>query len=162
LRPFSIAFFLVYFLCGVSDVLDGYIARKIGVASRLGEALDSIADFVLIAVALIVFVPLLAWEPWMLWWIGAIALARLLSLGIGFAKYRALAFIHTYANKAAGTALFCFPLLYRAAGLTATACILCCIVGLSALEELLIVICSKELDRNTPSLFSSRRKEGKL
>ena len=67
--------------------------------------------------------------------------------------------MHTYANKAAGAALFCFPLLYRLLGLAVTASILCCIASLSALEELLIVIRSKELDRNTTGLFSRRHKK---
>ena len=157
LRPLSILFFLVYVLCGASDILDGYIARRTKTTGRLGEALDSIADFIFVGVALVIFVPLLAWERWVPCWIGAIALMRLLSLGVGFVKFRALAFVHTYANKATGAALFCFPLLYRAAGLAVTASVLCCIASLSALEELLIVIRSKELDRNTASLFSRRQ-----
>jgi len=158
LRPLSVPFFLVYALCGASDILDGYVARKTQTSSKFGAALDSIADFIFVGVALVVFIPSLAWERWMLWWIGVIAFTRLLSLGTGFVKYRALAFVHTYANKATGAALFCFPLLYRTAGLSATVILLCCVASLSALEELLIVICSKELDRNTASLFLRRKR----
>ncbi|HCC34263.1 MAG TPA: CDP-alcohol phosphatidyltransferase [Ruminococcaceae bacterium] len=153
IKPLSVAFYIVYALCCVSDVLDGYIARKTHTVTKLGAMLDSIADFTLITVSLIIFIPLIAWEAWMLWWAGAIALARILSLGLGFAKYHTFAFLHTYANKAAGIVCACFPILYHTLGLTVTAAVLCGTASLSALEELIIIVSSKELDQNTQGLF---------
>ena len=44
LQPLSAGFFLVYSLTGVTDVLDGWIARKTKTASDFGARLDSIAD----------------------------------------------------------------------------------------------------------------------
>ncbi len=155
-KPLSALFFLIYFLCCVSDVLDGFIARKTNTTSRFGATLDSIADFVLIAVMLVIFVPLLELEPWMLWWTGIIALVRFASFGIGFAKYHEFAFLHTYANKATGIVCACFPVLYYVFGLTVTTHILCGAASLSALEELTITWRSKELDRNVKGLFSSK------
>jgi CDP-diacylglycerol--glycerol-3-phosphate 3-phosphatidyltransferase len=151
-------FFAVYFLCGISDILDGYIARKTNTSSRFGEILDSIADFIFVTVMLFIFIPLLAWGKWMLYMIGIIALVRFVSLGIGFVKYHAFAFLHTYANKITGIALICFPILYYAAGLTVTAFILCGIASLSALEELIITIHSKRLNRNVTSIFLDKYK----
>ena len=101
--PLSPAFFALYALCGVSDMLDGYIARKYQCASPLGAALDSIADFVFLAAALLSLIPALPWAGWMLWWAGAIALMRFASLSVGWLKFRTPAFLHTHANKAAGT-----------------------------------------------------------
>lgn len=152
--PLSVLFFVVYSLCCASDILDGYIARKTKTASKLGEILDSIADFVLVAVMLVILIPLLAWQWWMVYWVSAIAFTRFLSLGIGFAKYRAVSFLHTYANKVTGIALVCFPILFRVLGITATVFILCGIASLSALEELIITIGSKKLNRNIKSIFS--------
>ena len=34
-EPFSNIFFILYFLCGVSDTLDGYIARKFKLCSKI-------------------------------------------------------------------------------------------------------------------------------
>jgi CDP-diacylglycerol--glycerol-3-phosphate 3-phosphatidyltransferase len=153
-KPQSVLFFVVYALCCVSDVLDGYVARKTKTASRCGEVLDSIADFIFIAIVLIIFIPLLAWDRWAVYWLAIIALTRFLSLGIGFAKYRAMSFLHTYANKFTGVALVCFPVLYRICGMTATVFFLCCLASLSALEELTIIIRSKELNRNIKSIFA--------
>ncbi len=85
IQPLSALFFAVYLLCCASDVLDGFIARKTNTASKFGATLDSIADFVFITVMLVIFIPLLEMEPWMLWWIGMIALVRFVSLEIGYA-----------------------------------------------------------------------------
>ena len=153
-RPLSALFYTVYALCCVSDILDGYIARKTNTVSKLGETLDSIADFVLIAVMLVILIPLLAWESWMLWWVGGIALIRFTSLGVGFTKYRVFVFLHTYANKATGLVCALFPFIYQVLGLTITTGLLCAIASLSAIEELIISLSSKEIDRNTKGLFS--------
>ena len=151
--PFSPPFFVLYALCCVSDVLDGFVARKTNTESKLGETLDSIADFILIAVIFVAFIPFLMFEAWMLWWIGAIALLRFSSLGIGFARFHALTFLHTYSNKVTGIALSLFPVLYYSLGLSATVIILFSIAGLSAIEELIITIKARKLDRNIISMF---------
>ncbi|WP_195515061.1 CDP-alcohol phosphatidyltransferase family protein [Paraclostridium bifermentans] len=51
-EPFSKLFLIIYIACGISDVFDGYIARKFKTESKTGRALDSIADMVLIGVML--------------------------------------------------------------------------------------------------------------
>ncbi|MCL2035735.1 MAG: CDP-alcohol phosphatidyltransferase family protein [Oscillospiraceae bacterium] len=153
IRPLSILFYAIYFICGISDILDGYIARKTNTASKIGAALDSIADFVLVTVMLVIFIPIISWKLWLLYWIAAIAIVRLVSLGIGFVKYHTVAFLHTYANKATGIALFCFPLFYHVADSMITAIILCSIASLSAAEELLINLKEKNLNRNIRGLF---------
>jgi len=70
IKPLSILFFVIYALCGISDILDGYIARKTSTSSKPGEILDSIADLIFISITLIIFIPLLTWNPWMLYWVG--------------------------------------------------------------------------------------------
>jgi CDP-diacylglycerol--glycerol-3-phosphate 3-phosphatidyltransferase len=152
--PLSTQFFMLYIACGTSDVLDGYLARKTNCTSKLGATLDSIADLVLIAVLFIQFLPILPITFWMFCWLGGITFIRLTSLLIGFWKYHAVAFLHTYANKATGLALFCFPLLYDWLGLAITASFLCSIATLSALEELLINLTSKTLLLNRKSFFT--------
>ena len=153
IQPLSVLFFAVYLLCCASDVLDGFIARKTNTASKFGATLDSITDFVFIMVMLVIFIPLLKLELWMLWWIGMIALVRFVSLGIGYAKYCEFAFLHTYANKATGIVCASFPVQLQMFGLTATAFVLCGIASLSALEVLVITCRSKTLDRNIRGLL---------
>lgn len=46
---------LVGSVAGITDALDGFLARRLGVLSRFGAALDPIADKVLITVAFLCF-----------------------------------------------------------------------------------------------------------
>ena len=48
----------VFVLAAVSDALDGYIARKYAMVSKLGEFLDPVADKLMVSAALIVLLAL--------------------------------------------------------------------------------------------------------
>lgn len=152
LKPFSPMFFTVYTLCGISDVVDGPIARKSGNATRFGAALDSIADLIFIVMMMVILVPVLPWRPWMLCWIGMIVVIRLFSFVVGGIRFRTLAFLHTYANKTAGAILFLLPFLYDAFGLAIPCAIICTVGTLSAVEELSINIQAPVLDRDIPHI----------
>ncbi|MGN7764856.1 CDP-alcohol phosphatidyltransferase family protein [Paenibacillus sp. 22594] len=147
-QPLSSMFFGLYLVCGASDVLDGYVARKTNSASPLGASIDSVADVVFITALLAVFLPILQLSLWVVCWITSVVLIRLSSLLVGYVKYHALSFLHTYANKATGLALFSFPFLYSIFGLTATSIVICGLASCSAVEELIINIKSKELLRD--------------
>jgi len=43
-------------LAGITDLLDGYFARKLGLTSRLGAFLDPVADKLIVAAALVLIV----------------------------------------------------------------------------------------------------------
>lgn len=154
LRPLSSSFFVLYVLCGLSDMFDGFIARKTNTASAEGAVLDSIADAVFLGIMLFILAPILPYEPWMLLWIMGIGGIRLLSWFIGFIKFRTFASLHTYANKATGFVLFCSPILCILWGMPITVAGICILASLSALEELAITITSRKLLRNTVSLFN--------
>ena len=53
LKPLSAEFFCLYALTGLTDVLDGFIARKTKTAGDFGARLDSIADLLFYTVILI-------------------------------------------------------------------------------------------------------------
>jgi CDP-diacylglycerol--glycerol-3-phosphate 3-phosphatidyltransferase len=44
---------LLFALAGITDSLDGYLARRMGLTSRLGAFLDPVADKLIVAVALV-------------------------------------------------------------------------------------------------------------
>lgn len=156
-KPFTTGFFVIYIACGISDMLDGWIARKFNLVTQTGQTLDSISDFILITVLLFVFSRFLSPPIWAMIWVLAIALLRLLSFIVAWVKYSQVALLHTYANKATGFLLFCFPILYTTIGLDATAVLLCLVATLSAVEELLIQLRSKTLDRDVKSLLFKQR-----
>jgi CDP-diacylglycerol--glycerol-3-phosphate 3-phosphatidyltransferase len=47
---------LVFAAAGITDSLDGYLARKLGQTSKLGAFLDPVADKLIVAVALVLLV----------------------------------------------------------------------------------------------------------
>ena len=42
---FSKSFYILYLIAGVSDMIDGTVARKTGTANDFGSKFDSTADF---------------------------------------------------------------------------------------------------------------------
>lgn len=148
LEPLSLAFCIVYLLCGASDMLDGFAARRFHAMSRFGAALDSVADTVFVLVMAAVLLPMLILPSSIWFWLAGIAVIKLSSLLTGFFKYRSLAFLHTYTNKIAGITLFLFPLVYGIwrEQAVASASILCAIASIAALEELMINITASKLN----------------
>ncbi|GAB2026985.1 CDP-alcohol phosphatidyltransferase family protein [Lactovum odontotermitis] len=146
--PLSPAFWTIYTLCFLTDVLDGQAARRSGTTSQSGAILDSLADFILIIILLTVFIPEFHFENWIILWTIGIAAVRLLSWLIGFIKYHSFASIHTVLNKMTGFVIFIFPILYALFDLKITMILLCAIASASAVEELLIIAESTSLNRN--------------
>lgn len=153
LEPLSTGFFAFYLICGMSDILDGYIARTTNTTSRLGEKLDSAADFIMIAVVMVKLYPILSPTINVLVFILIIAGVRILAAIIVFYKYKTFGMLHTYANKAAGFLLFLFPLLYIKLQTEWLIYMVCMVAGVSAAEELVINLISKEFQANRKSLF---------
>jgi cardiolipin synthase len=107
---------LVLMLSGVTDYLDGKIARRFGLVSRLGQLLDPLADRLYIATTLVG----LAWRDVIPWWLVGVLLAReLLLVGLlGVLKrhgYLALP-VHFVGKAATFCLLYAFPLLLLADG----------------------------------------------
>ncbi len=96
-------------VCFVTDVLDGYIARRLGQTSEWGSQFDSIADNLLLPSAL-------AW----IWLIrpeifrenlalSAIAIVLFFaSLLVGLVKFKRFANLHLYSSKAAAVVMYLF------------------------------------------------------
>lgn len=151
--PFSLPFWAIYLYCGMSDMLDGLLARILKQQSDLGAKLDSIADMAFAFSVLITLISAVAIPVWLWICISIITFIRMATYLIAYKKYRRFSALHTYSNKAAGGLLFCAPVLIYGLGITAAGIILCFLAALSSCEELLITVLSKELDRNRKSLF---------
>ena len=77
---FSLGFYIIYILCGFSDMIDGTIARKTNSTSELGAKIDSAADIVFVAVALIKMLRILKIPKWLGIWAGVIAVIRIVNI----------------------------------------------------------------------------------
>ena len=70
---FSPIFYVLYLIAGLSDMVDGAVARKTGTVSEFGSRLDTIADIAFVAVCLIKLLPVLDIPDWLYVWIAIIA-----------------------------------------------------------------------------------------
>lgn len=151
-KPLGPAFLAIYICCGLTDWLDGLIARKTGTTSSLGAKLDSVADMMLTAIAFITLYPVLELSLGILLWILLIGIIRVASILTALYKFRTYASIHTYGNKLTGLILFVTPLWLSTLHQSVWFATVCMIATLSALEELIILITSSELKLNRKGL----------
>jgi CDP-diacylglycerol--glycerol-3-phosphate 3-phosphatidyltransferase len=151
--PLSVGFYMLYIGCGLSDILDGYIARKTKTESHLGERLDSIADLVMVIIVIVRVYPVIQLPEEAYYWIGLIILIRCTSLVVVLMKYKTFGILHTYGNKITGLALFIAPLFLLVVPIEGLTYILCLLGTLSAFEELVIHFKGDELDLNRKGLF---------
>ena len=85
-RGDSAAALWVFLIAGVSDALDGFIARVFHQRTRFGAILDPIADKLLIVATVLA----LAWIELLPFWLSAIIIARDLVIVAGALSYRLL------------------------------------------------------------------------
>ena len=100
------AFWVIYFVCGVSDMLDGYLARKLHCESKTGALLDSLADLVFVICCCYKLIPLLVFPKWLWIWAGAIVAIKVINQISALVMYKKCFFPHTIANKVAGVLFF--------------------------------------------------------
>ena len=132
---FSPAFYVFYIAAGLSDMLDGFVARKTDTVSKLGARLDTMADFVLVVVCLIKLLPVLHIPAWLYAWIGIIALIKVMNIISGLAVQKKLVAVHSVMNKAAGALLFLLPLTIPVLSLKYSAIVVCAVVTFAAIQE---------------------------
>lgn len=155
LKPLTLVFFYVYALTGLTDVLDGWIARKTKNAGEFGARLDSIADLIFYTVILIRFLPILLIKlPNEIWYVVTVIFCVRISAYITAAiKYRRFASLHTYLNKFTGFAVFLIPFSLATDYAVLFCFAVCAVAALSSLEELVIHIIGKSYCPNVKSIF---------
>lgn len=151
--PYSKIFYIVYLLCGLGDIFDGYIARKLNCTSKFGATVDSIADGLFVMILFIKLVPVIHIDYSIVVFIIIIAIVKLSAIVIGFIRYNRLIMLHTYGNKLTGLIIFFALLCYKFIAYDEIYYIVCSIAALSAIEELIINIISKEVDLNIKGLL---------
>lgn len=106
---FSGGFFAAYLLCGVSDMVDGPIARKTRTASAFGSRFDTVADACFLAASAVKVLPAIVLPIWMWVWIGAIAIVKVAGIARSF-RSGVSPLPHSIPSKVAGLFLFLFVL----------------------------------------------------
>lgn len=143
----------------ITDALDGFLARRFNVTTKLGAKMDSLADdilFVVSVVAVIYLYPLVIFQNlYIILGILGIFFLKMLFLYVKHSKL--ISGLHTYLTKAAAFSqavffLYCVffhpedYLFYIMVGLTV----------LALTEEIIIIFSFKDLKQNTKGLFFNR------
>ena len=136
---FSPLFYVLYLLAGISDMLDGTIARKTGTVSDLGSKLDTAADIVFVTVCLIKMIPVLDIPSWLVIWIFVIALIKVTSIVWGYVISKEFFAAHTLMNKAAGFMLFLLPFTAVVIDLKYSGVFVCILATVAAAEEIHLI-----------------------
>ena len=99
-------FWTLYVLCGISDMIDGWLARKLQAESKTGSVLDSSADLSFVACCAIQLLPILSIPSWLWIWAGIIVIIKIVNQIIALTRIKQLCLPHTIANKLTGFLLF--------------------------------------------------------
>lgn len=132
---FSPAFYALYLTAGITDMIDGTVARKTNTVSEFGSKLDTIADFVFVVVCLMKLLPVLEIPDWIQVWIGIIAVIKIINIVSGFVVKKCFVAEHTLMNKLTGLMMFVLPLTLFMIELKYSATVVCAVATFSAIQE---------------------------
>ena len=99
-------FWVIYAFCGISDMVDGWLARKLHAETKAGAVLDSVADIIFVACCAIRLLPVLEIPTWLWIWAGAIVFIKIVNQVSALVVCKRFCFPHTFANKLTGLLLF--------------------------------------------------------
>ncbi len=102
----GVVFWIIYGLCGISDIADGWLARKLKCVTKKGALLDSLADICFVACCAWKLLPILELPQWLWLWAGVIVAIKVVNQLLALVMYGRCCFPHTLANKLAGFLLF--------------------------------------------------------
>ena len=99
-------FWSLYVLGGLSDIIDGWLARKLHAESKSGAILDSVSDIVFVACCAISLLSVLEIPMWLWIWAGVIVIIKIVNQISSLVVCKRFCFPHTLANKLTGFLLF--------------------------------------------------------
>lgn len=132
---FSMVFYIIYLFCGITDIVDGTIARKTKSMSEFGARLDTVADSVFVAVCFVKILPLMQFPTWLWTWIIIIAIIKIGNIVWELISSKRLVSVHTILNKVTGFLLFLLPLTFSFIEPIYSSAVVCFVATVSAINE---------------------------
>lgn len=146
-------------MAGLTDVLDGFLARRWGATTEYGSRLDSAADMVLVVCAafwVILVEPSVFFDNKLLvlsWMLMGTA-----SLVVGLVKFRRIPDLHLYMTKASSAAGYVFIIFMFVVGYSAALFyIASALLIVSTLESLLLQLLTHKPDERVRSILYAYR-----
>lgn len=107
---FSKVYYILYTVGGLTDMVDGTVARTFGEESSFGEKFDTLADFIFSTAVLLKITKSIKFPIWILLWIALIIILKFINVIIGYTKNKNFVTIHSIINKVCGAVIFFVPL----------------------------------------------------
>ena len=131
----SPVFYILYVTAGITDIIDGAVARKTNTVSEFGAKLDTAADLVFVVVCLIKLIPILDIPKWLYVWIVVIAMVKIINIVSEYVIRKEFVAAHTVMNKVTGILLFLLPLTLQALDFKYTGAAVCAVATFAAVQE---------------------------
>ena len=141
----SVWFYILYLFCGLTDMIDGTIARKMGTASKFGARLDTTSDFLFMLVCSIKILSLMHIPVWLWVWIIVITLIKIFNISFVFIRRKKLISIHSVLNKITGFALFLLPLSLTFIETTYSVATICVLATIALTQEIYFIVKGQEV-----------------
>ncbi|MCL2195286.1 MAG: CDP-alcohol phosphatidyltransferase family protein [Oscillospiraceae bacterium] len=160
-------FVAMYVVTGLTDILDGQLARKHNRCTDFGAKLDGFADIVFTLSCLVIVFGLQQLHRYIAVYvmvtIGVIAALKVFNLVFGRVKFRVWSTMHTRANKLTTLPFFfVVPVLVVTGAVTMWLNIILMLLLTTVLaasgEETLILLRSEAYDANTSSVFALNKR----
>ena len=134
-RPFTFPFYVLYITGGITDMIDGPIARKAGTADNSGALFDTAADFLFFAVCLIKLIPVLSIPKWIFIWIALIFVIKITNIISGLFMFKKFVTPHTVMNKITGLLLFILPFATQFVDIGVSGAAVCAAATFASIQE---------------------------
>lgn len=143
-KPFSLIFLMLYCCGGISDMIDGTVARRTGSANEFGSKLDTAADLIFFICCIVKLVPYLDYSIGVWIWIAIVALLKIGCVIFGYIKNRKIKANHTVMNKITGVLLFMYPLTLLKINSKYIDLVLCSVATIAAVQEWYLTVREKK------------------
>lgn len=133
---FSVPFWMLYVWGGVSDMIDGPIARRLHSESELGSRIDSISDLVFLVCAAVKLLPSVNLPLWIWLWIAGIGMAKLAVIISVWIRNNHFYIEHSRVNKLTGLLLFLLPFALQWVDALIPAMVVCAVATIASFIEI--------------------------
>jgi len=156
---FSFKYYVFFTLAGLTDAIDGPIARKLGTSGRLGAQIDSVADitFFFVALSKMVTYAIKHLSKLAATMLIVVITLRIFCYMFELVKFQRLVALHTYLNKSTGVSMFISIYLIPFIGISIPCIIGCTFALLAVIEEITIVFTTKDPAHDTHTIYHARK-----
>ena len=128
-------FYVLYITAGLSDMVDGWVARKTNTVSEFGSKLDTVADIIFVVACLVKLLPILHLPVWIYVWVGIIAGIKVFNIVYSYVVRKKFLADHSIMNKVTGALLFLLPLTLSVIDVKYSAAVVCAVATVAGIQE---------------------------